>query len=199
MLALIIPLTIAAIAQGFVLAAVGIVPLFWIFGGAIGTVGLGLLYMLDIDTSAAKWIGYQVLVGFIFGWTWQCALSNAQVQASNEDMSQVNAIINFAMAIGGSFLLAAAQCGFNNQLIKTVVTRLPGVDPMVALGTGATQIRNAFTAEQIPIVLEGYISGLRAVWAVGIAAVGLCTFIGFFGSWKKLQPADLKAAAGGAA
>jgi MFS transporter, DHA2 family, glioxin efflux transporter len=93
-LALIVPLTVAAIVQGFALTKIGIVPLFWVVGGALGTVGAGLFYTMDADTPAAKWIGYQVLVGFIIGWTFQVAMANAQIHAQPEDMSQVTAIIN---------------------------------------------------------------------------------------------------------
>jgi hypothetical protein len=94
MLALIIPLTFAAIGQGIALSKIGIVPLFWIVGGALATVGCGLLYTLDSHTSTGKWIGYQIIIGFANGATFQVALSNAQVYSSIEDMSQVSAIIN---------------------------------------------------------------------------------------------------------
>jgi hypothetical protein len=94
MLALIIPLTFAAIAQGFALSKIGIVPLFWIVGGALGTIGSGLMYTMDTETSTGKWIGYQIIVGFTVGWTFQVALSNAQVHSSPEDMSQASAIVN---------------------------------------------------------------------------------------------------------
>jgi hypothetical protein len=94
MLALIIPLTIAAIVQGFALTKVGIVPLFWLVGGALETVGAGLFYTMDADTSAGKWIGYQILVGFMTGWTFQVAIANAQIHARPEDLSQVTAIVN---------------------------------------------------------------------------------------------------------
>lgn len=94
MLGLIIPLTIAAIVQGFALSKIGIVPLFWVIGGALGTVGCGLFYTMDANTSTGKWIGYQILVGFVVGWSFQVALSNAQIYAPAADMSQVTAIIN---------------------------------------------------------------------------------------------------------
>jgi len=94
MLALIIPLTIAAIVQGFALSKIGIVPLFWIFGGALATIGSGLFYTMDANTSSGKWIGFQIIVGFAVGWTFQVALSNAQVHAAAKDISQVTAIVN---------------------------------------------------------------------------------------------------------
>lgn len=88
--------------------------------------------------------------------------------------------------VGGALFLSAAQAAFNNQLIKTIVKELPEVNPGVALRTGATQIREVFTASQIPMVIEGYSSGIKAVFAITIAAFGVATTIGFFGSWKRL-------------
>jgi len=60
------------------------------------------------------------------------------------------------MTCGGAFLLSAAQSAFNNELIKAFATKLPEIDPIVALGVGATQIRRPFTAAQIPLVIEAY-------------------------------------------
>ncbi|OQE15365.1 hypothetical protein PENFLA_c032G05761 [Penicillium flavigenum] len=199
MLALIIPLTLAAIVQGWALSKIRIVPLFWIIGGALGTIGCGLFYTFDTETSVSKWIGYQIIVGFSTGWTFQIAMSNAQVHATPEDMSQATAIVNFFMTVGGAFFLSAAQCAFSNQLIKTITTKLPELDPAVAISTGATQIREAFTASQVPIVVDAYMVGLKAVFAITIAAFGVATVIGFFGSWKKLLTDELKKATGGAA
>lgn len=216
MLALIIPLTIAAIVQGFALSKIGIVPLFWIIGGALATVGSGLFYTMDNNTSAGKWIGYQIVVGFASGATFQVAISNAQVHAPPEDMSQVTAIVNCESSplshvsqedcfliwwavfvlVGGSFFLSAAQSAFNNQLIKTLATTLPEIDLATILGTGATQIRTAFTPAQVPLVIDAYMVGLRAVFAITIAAFGVSTIIGFFGSWKKLHGEELKKSAG---
>lgn len=217
MLALIIPLTIAAIVQGFALTKVGIVPLFWLVGGALETVGAGLFYTMDADTSAGKWIGYQILVGFMTGWTFQVAIANAQIHAQPEDLSQVTAIVNckstlpyFAgprvltlqtvfVTVGGAFFVSAAQSAFNNQMIKELARRLPEIDPGMVLATGATQIRHAFPASQVPVILDAYMVGLKAVFAVMIAAYGVSTLVSVFGSWERLDEEKLKAAAGGAA
>ncbi|KAJ5144414.1 hypothetical protein N7476_004658 [Penicillium atrosanguineum] len=199
MLALIIPLTLAAVVQGFALSKFGIVPLFWIIGGTLGTVGCGLFYTFDTETSAGKWIGYQILVGFSTGWTFQIAMSNAQVHASPEDMSQATAIINFFTTVGGAFFLSAAQSMFSNRLIQTLAINLPEIDTAVVLGTGATQIREFFTASQVSVIIDAYMVGLKAVFAITTAAFGVATIVGFFGSWKKLHGDELKKATGGAA
>ncbi|CAI7588105.1 unnamed protein product [Penicillium glandicola] len=199
MLALIIPLTIAAIVQGFALSKIGIVPLFWIIGGTLATVGCGLFYTFDTETSAGKWIGYQIIVGFSVGWAFQAAMSNAQVHASPEDMSQATAIVNFFLTVGGAFFLSAAQCVFNNRLIETVAAKLPEIDLALVIETGATEVRETFTASQVFVIIDAYMVGLKAVFTITMVAFGAATVIGFFGSWKRLHGEQLKKAAGGAA
>lgn len=217
MLALIIPLTIAAIVQGFALTKVGIVPLFWLVGGALETVGAGLFYTMDAHTSTGKWIGYQILVGFMVGWTFQVAIANAQIHARPEDLSQVSAIVNCKSAlplitssrililqtvfitVGGAFFVSASQSAFNNQMIQELARRLPEINPGMVLATGATQIRQAFPADQVPIILDAYMVGLKAVFAVMVAAYGMSTLVSVFGSWERLNEEKLKAAAGGVA
>ncbi|KAJ5871570.1 uncharacterized protein N7529_003923 [Penicillium soppii] len=199
MLALIIPLTLASIVQGFALSKIGIVPLFWVIGGVLATVGTGLFYTFDTETSAGRWIGYQIIVGFSIGCTFQIAMSNAQVHASPEDMSQATAIVNFFLTVGGAFFLSAVQCAFSNQLIATLAKTLPEIDPAVVIGTGATQIREAFTASQVSIIIDAYMIGLKAVFGISIAAFGVATVVGCFGSWKKLHGDDLKKTNGGVA
>jgi hypothetical protein len=63
-------------------------------GGALGAIGCGLFYTMDQNTSMGKWIGYQIIVGFTSGLTFQVSLSNAQVHAAPEDMSQATAVVN---------------------------------------------------------------------------------------------------------
>jgi len=100
--------------------------------------------------------------------------------------------IPVCLTIGGSFCISAAQCGFNNQLIKHFAANLPELNPGLALSTGATQIRTAFTPEQFPIVIEGYIAGLQTVFAITTAAFGFAALVGLLGSWKRLRGEDIK-------
>ena len=96
------------------------------------------------------------------------------------------------LTIGGSFFISAAQCGFNNRLIEHFVENLPELNPALALSTGATQIRNAFTPEQVPVVIEGYIAGLQTVFAITTAAFGFATLVGLLGNWDRLRAEDIK-------
>ncbi|CAH0052423.1 unnamed protein product [Clonostachys solani] len=199
MLAMILPLTFGAIIQGVVMSKVRIVPLIWIFGGALGTIACGLFYTMDSHTSTGKWVGYQIIAGFVCGLIFQVALSNAQVHAPPEDMSQTTAIVNFFVTIGGAFFLSAAQSAFNNRLLGELAIKLPDFNAETVLSTGATQIRTAFTEAQVPIVIDSYMVGLKAVFAITAGGFGISTLLGFLGSWKKLHGDDLQKASGGAA
>jgi hypothetical protein len=81
------------------------------------------------------------------------------------------------LTVGGAFFISAAQCGFNNQLVKYFVKNLPELNPALALSTGATQIRTAFAPEQVPITT---------------AAFGFAALVGLLGSWKRLNAEDIK-------
>ncbi|KAH7312554.1 major facilitator superfamily domain-containing protein [Stachybotrys elegans] len=199
MLGVIIPLVFGTVAQGFALTKIGIVPAFWVVGGAVGTVGYGLLFTMDQNTSTGEWIGFQILVGASAGITFQVALANAQVHSAPEDLSQTTAIINFSSTVGGAFFMSVAQATFNNVLIQNLASRLPQVSAGAILSTGATQIRDVFAESQIPIVIDGYVEGLQAVFAITLAICGAATLVGFLGNWKRLGASELEKATGGAA
>lgn len=101
--------------------------------------------------------------------------------------------------IGGAVLLSAAQCAFNNQLLRTVARTLPDVSPLVIIGTGATELRHAFTPEQVTPVIYAYLEGLRVVFALAAAAFSVATLLGFLPSWKRLHAKQLEGATAAAA
>jgi hypothetical protein len=63
-----------------------------VFGAVLGTICAGLLYSLDVGSSAGKWIGYQIIGGTGWGIAWTCSIVITQAYAKPEDMSSVTAI-----------------------------------------------------------------------------------------------------------
>lgn len=70
-----------------------------------------------------------------------------------------------------------------------VLQRAPEINKGTLILTGATNIRHAFPAEQIPVVIDGYMHGLKVVFALCIAATGVATVVGLFTRWSKLKQA----------
>ncbi|KAK5204370.1 hypothetical protein LTR41_009841 [Exophiala xenobiotica] len=190
-LPLIITLTIAVIVQGMALSKIGYSPPFFLVGSALATISAGLFYTFATDTSAGKWIGYQILAGFAIGATFQTGLSVVQVNTKPEDISSATAIVFFFQMIGGSFTLSAAQAAFNNRMLSTLASTAPGVDPATVLVTGATQIRSVFASSQVPGIVAAYMAGLKLVFAITIATFGCAFLTGLWASWKRIHAADL--------
>jgi MFS transporter, DHA2 family, glioxin efflux transporter len=90
-----LPLVVAGcfsiIAGGIVVTKTRHAAPFMALGAALCTVGCGLLYTLDADTSTGKWVGYQILLGFAIAFPFQNALNITQANATNEDMATATA------------------------------------------------------------------------------------------------------------
>jgi hypothetical protein len=83
-------------------------------------------------------------------------------------------------------------------MVNTLPTSAPGVNPATVLDTGATQIRTAFPADQIPGILVAYMAGIRVSFAIALAFVGVSTLVVLFSPWKRLNRDAVKEAAGAA-
>uniref|UniRef100_L2GEP0 Efflux pump antibiotic resistance n=1 Tax=Colletotrichum fructicola (strain Nara gc5) TaxID=1213859 RepID=L2GEP0_COLFN len=194
-LPIIIAVTIATIASGISISATGIYAPIMVVGGAVATVGAGLLYTLDIGTGSDKWIGYQVLAGLAWGAAFQVPIIAVQGTVSETDMASSTAILLFFQTVGGAFFVAGAQSGFLVTVLKKVAVYAPSVDPNLVALTGATEIRNAFPADAVPGIIHAYMDGLKVTFAIAIAGAGVSFLISLGSRWGKLNTANLSGAA----
>ncbi|KAK3369997.1 major facilitator superfamily domain-containing protein [Podospora didyma] len=195
-LPIILAVTIGTVASGASISQNGVAAPLMVGGAAIATIAAGLLYTLDIGTGSDKWIGYQVLAGLGWGVGYQIPMIIAQATAKPEELSSVTAIVLFFQTIGGAIFVSAAQSAFVNRMISKAAETVPDVNPLMILATGATQIRNAFTPEQVPGILIAYMAGLKLTFAITIAGIGFATILSFFANFKRL---NTEAITGGAA
>lgn len=72
-------------------------------------------------------------------------------------------------------------------MVQHVRAVAPDVDQLTLILTGAAEIRQSFPIDQQPDVIEGYMAGLRVVFAMCIAATGVATFIGLAMRWTRLS------------
>lgn len=98
----------------------------------------------------------------------------------------------FFQIIGGSFAVSAAQAAFANTLIKKLPTTAPGVQPAMVLAAGATELRKIFPPEQIHGILEAYVHGLKVVFALATALVGVSFAFSLMPRWETLKPVPPK-------
>lgn len=76
-------------------------------------------------------------------------------------------------------------------MILDVMKNAPSIDKATLILTGATEIRNVFSATEQPLVIAGYMQGLKVTFAMAIAATGITTLIALLAPWKKLKQENL--------
>ena len=91
-------------------------------------------------------------------------------------------------------MVSAAQSAFVNTMLNRLVTSAPTVNPLVVLGTGATQIRAVFAADEIPGILVAYMAGIKTALAIALGAVGVAFVVSLFSNFKRLNTETLKTA-----
>lgn len=190
-----------AVAGGMFVAKTGYPAPTMFVGGLLGTVGCGLLYTLEIDTPTAKWVGYQILTGSAIAFSVQNGLNIAQASVEPEDLPAVTANLYFFQTVGGAFTVSSGQAAFINQALAKLRTSAPGVDAAKLIATGASELRQVFTAEELPGVLVAYMHGLKAAFATSIGFCGIAFLVTFLVPWSRLpthvEDAEKKAAAAG--
>ncbi|KAJ6028407.1 hypothetical protein N7540_003983 [Penicillium herquei] len=168
----------AAVA-GVAITRVGYFTLFLALGSAIFFIGSGLIYTLQVGTSSAKYLGYQVLLGLGQGLAIQIPVITGQAFSKPEDIAPVTAIVLFFQMMGGAVFISAAECVFSNRLLIALALDAPTVDASKVLSIGATALRSDFGSEVLPGILKAYMTGLKDVFLFGTAVAALA----FLASW----------------
>ncbi|KIW61815.1 hypothetical protein PV05_01895 [Exophiala xenobiotica] len=172
-LPLVLAAAVFALAGGAVVMKTGRAQQVMFIGSMLATVAIGLIYTLDIGTSTAKWVGYQFFVGATMAFAIMHGLSIAQANVGPEDLAAVTANLLFFQTVGGAFSTSAGQSAFVNRLLATLPKTAPGVDPGKVLLTGASELHTVFSPDVLPGVLQAYMVGLKAAFAVAVAFSGV--------------------------
>jgi EmrB/QacA subfamily drug resistance transporter len=179
---------IATISSGILITSTGRYQPLIIAGSVVGTIGAGLLYMLEVDSTTGEWIGYQIVAGLGWGFALQIPMIAVQGMTNAKDLPSSVSILLFGQSIGGAFTVAAAQSAFLNTMVRYVVDHSTTINPLLLIQTGATEIRHVFTPEQQAVVIDGYMSGLHVVFAIIIACSGTGVLLTSLMSWQRLDP-----------
>jgi MFS family permease len=83
----------------FTIVSGGLITAFWywrpimVWASILATIGSGLLYTLDIGTTAGYWIGYQTLAGVGLGLGFQVPIIVAQASVAPDDLAAVTSMV----------------------------------------------------------------------------------------------------------
>lgn len=149
-------------------------------GWIITTLGVGILYLLDVQTSTVQWIFINIVNGVGLG-TLFTGLSYA-IQASSKqaDIAFAVALFSFFRNFGQAVGVAVGGVVFQNELKKRLLTYpllAPLAEEYSQNAAGLVHIIQEMSNDlpQKAMLLHAYADGLKLVWAVmcGISGVAL--------------------------
>jgi hypothetical protein len=192
---LILSLVIASVLTGGAVTAIGYYTPFMIAGAVLMAVGGGLLSALRTDTGHAKWIGYQVVLGFGVGMGMMQPLMAVQAVLDIVDIPIGTSIIVFTQTLGGALFVSVGQNVLTNRLVSGLLEVVPSMDPNIVLQTGATSLKSAIDPKYLSGVLFAYNRALDQTFYV-VTATGCLTLIGALGmEWRSVKGKTVVAAA----
>lgn len=146
-------------------------------GWVLATLGLGILYLLDLDTTIAAWIFINLVPGIGMGLLFPSMAFSIQAASSSQDLAFAVAIFSFFRAFGQAIGVAVGGTVFQNQMKKKLLA-------YPALASKADEYsRDASSLVQVikklpvdPVrtqLIQSYADSLKIVW---ITMCGLSAF-----------------------
>ncbi|KAI1412624.1 major facilitator superfamily domain-containing protein [Hypoxylon sp. FL1857] len=185
---LILPNVIGILFAGFGTSKIGYYVPFIYLAVIIAPIGAGLLTTLEVDTSTAKWIGYQILFGFGSGCGFQLPQVAAQIVLPPRDIPMGISVSMLFQGLGGAVLISAANNVLNDKLLHYINDLgLPGVDGMAVINAGATEFRNVIPPEHIGQVVDVYNTALRKAFQIALITACLSALPAVLLEWRSVK------------
>ena len=181
-----------SLAAGVFVSKVGYATPPAVLGSAVGTVGLGLMTLLRVDTTTAQWVGYQVLTSIGFGISIQQGFTAVQTVLCDEDIAIATAAVVASQSLGGAVFLSVGNSVFQNQLLKASAAQALGdIDIKKLIDSGAASFRHLVPADHLPAMLEIYNKALVTVITVSIPLGVLSAISACFIEWKSVRAVEV--------
>lgn len=95
--------------------------------------------------------------------------------------------------VGGTVGVSAANNIMTNVIISSLPKDNPNLSPAAVLAAGSTGLLQAFpNVDDLNMVINAYMRGLKAAWIWSIALSGLAFVISFGAEWKSVRAEDVK-------
>ncbi|KAJ5818741.1 hypothetical protein N7474_004332 [Penicillium riverlandense] len=176
-----------AVMSGLLIGKLGYYLPWAVFCGVATAIGNGLLSTFKPDTSTAKWVGYQILLGAGRGSGFQTPMVAVQNTLPPAQVSVAMSVLIFSQTLSGAVFLTFADVIFDNGLRTLVPQYAPSVDPEALIAAGASGIRNVVAGDNLAGVLKAYCASIDHVFYMA-AALGVGIFASSWGmGWKDVR------------
>jgi MFS family permease len=151
------------------------------------SIGAGLCTTFQVNSGAGQWIGYQLIFGAGIGFGMQQTLIAIQSTLPAADVPIGTAIMIFSQMLGGSLTISVAGNVLANQLVKNLSKVVPGLDPMIVVAVGATQLKEVIPKQFYDLVLVAYNKSLTQMFYTSVALAALSILGAVWIEWKSVK------------
>ncbi|KAG4441523.1 hypothetical protein IFR05_002980 [Cadophora sp. M221] len=191
LLPLLLLIFVSSIISGISISKTGYYTPFAIFGACLSAIGAGLLTTLEVNSSTAKWVGFQVIYGYGLGCMTQAPNMAAQTVLPKQDIAIGASLMFFGQQLFGAIFMSVGQNVLSTQLAR----RLADIQGMLKIspqqiqstGTGATVLLDLIPAEFRGEGLKAYNDSLRVCFQVGLIMACLSVFGAAGLEWKSVR------------
>ena len=154
-------------------------------GWIITTLGVGILYLLDVHTSTVHWILINLVNGVGLGMLFTGLLYAIQASSKQADIAFAVAYFSFFRTFGQAVGVAIGGVIFQNELKKNILT-YPLLAPLAheysTTATSLVQVIKTMSNDlpQKAMLSEAYADGLKVVWATLCGISGVALVASFF-------------------
>ncbi|KAK4691141.1 hypothetical protein P7C71_g5797, partial [Lecanoromycetidae sp. Uapishka_2] len=169
----------AAMVTGIIISKIGRYRWALWSGWTLTTFGVGLLILLDIQTTTVQWIFLNLVSGVGMGLLFPSMAFSIQAATTNKDLAFAVALYSFFRAFGQAIGVAIGGTIFQNQIrIKLLAYPLlaPKAAEYSADASSLVQIIKVMEAGAAKTeLIQAYADSLKTVWAVmcGFAGIAL--------------------------
>ncbi|KAF5498413.1 Efflux pump aflT [Colletotrichum fructicola] len=188
MLALGGPETLATIASGTLITYTKHYVPMLVLGGAVFSLGSGLLSTLTTGSNAGQIIGYEVLTSIGLGFGGQVPLTALRNVLCEADIPIANGLNGFSQSLGVVLGAPIAQSVFMNTLTSHLGSRLQPGNVTKITDLGASNINPSHIDPQLlPFVAQAYRDASTTSLYVAVASAAMASAAGLLMEWKKLK------------
>jgi hypothetical protein len=146
-------------------------------GYACWTIGLGLLSSVDQTSTTATLTGFQILVGFGAGQTFQTSVMAIQAAVARKDMAVATGMRNFMRQFGGMVALAICAAIVDNTVRSSLRPMLtPDLINQVIRDPTALSSLDLSTEQQSAVIVAYGMSHRQTWLTIAARAISACFF-----------------------
>lgn len=95
-------------------------------------------------------------------------------------------------AISGAYFVSAGNSIFNNYMLKTLSVTAPQLNSSEISYMGVTELKNAFHGEDLALIRQAYMVGIKDVFAFALAGACLTVVLALIVPFEKLPDHEAK-------